>query len=103
MWAEAGASKTDRDLVELMVEQCSVPIVTQAMLGSIVGFRSGQDVFPPGSLSSEDPLVVRLGDCLTTEATEGIAEPADAAAVYLNLIPAEAREAAVNLYCGDMQ
>ena len=103
MWAEAGASKTDRDLVELLVEQCSVPIMTQAMLGSIVGLGSGQSLLPPGSLSSEDPLAVRLVDCLTAEDTEGVDEPADAAALYLNLIPADAREAAVNLYCGDMR
>ena len=99
MWAEAGASETDGDLVELLVEQCSVPIMTQAMLGSIVGLGSGQSLFPPGSLSSEDPLAVRLSDCLTAEDTEGVDEPADAAALYLNLIPEEAREAAVNLYC----
>lgn len=102
VWAEAGASETDRDLVELLVEQCSVPIVAQAMLGSIVGFGGGQGILPPGNLTPEDPLAVRLGDCLTEEDAEGVVARAEAAVVYLNLIPKEAREAAVNLYCGAM-
>ena len=103
MWAEAGASKTDRDLVEQLVEQCSGPIMMQVMMGSILGMGSGQNLFPSGSLSSEDPLVVRLVGCLTAEHIEGVDDPADVASLYLNLIPAESREAAVNLYCGDMQ
>lgn len=99
VWAEAGASESDRDLIDLLMEQCSVPLMAQTMLASIVGMVAGSGILPTGGLTAENPLAVRLAGCLIEDDAYGGNGQAEMVVLYLNLIPEAAREAAVNLYC----
>ena len=97
--AEAGASESDRDLIDLLMEQCSVPLMAQTMLASIVGMGAGSGILPTGGLTAENPLAVWLAGCLIEDDAYGGNGQAEMVVLYLNLIPEAAREAAVNLYC----
>lgn len=97
--AEAMASSDDHALLAVMLEHCAGTQTTQAAAAS----RPGRESATPAAgetLTRQHPLAQRLAPCLQPEHIAS-QEPGAAATMYLQRIPAHARTAAVNLYCGN--